>query len=56
MRLVHATLYEEGGTLTSNFMGHYDCVDYTAAVISSAKCQVILPCDGRSSVWICPEL
>jgi uncharacterized protein (DUF169 family) len=46
MRLVHAALYEEGGTLTSNFMGRYDCADYTAGVIDSGKCQVILPCNG----------
>jgi uncharacterized protein (DUF169 family) len=46
MRLVHAPLYEEGGTLTSNFMGRYDCADYTAGVIDSGKCQVILPCNG----------
>lgn len=46
MRLVHAALYEEGGTLTSNFMGRYDCADYTAGVMNSGKCQVILPCNG----------
>jgi len=46
MRLVHAALYEEGGMLTSNFMGRYDCADYTAGVVNSGKCQVILPCNG----------
>ncbi len=46
MRLVHAALYEAGGTLTSNFMGRYDCADYTAGVMNSGKCQVILPCNG----------
>ena len=46
MRLVHAALFEEGGTLTSNFMGRYDCADYTAGVMNSGKCQVILPCNG----------
>ncbi len=46
MRLVHSALYEEGGTLTSSFMGRYDCADYTAGVIHSGKCQVILPCNG----------
>jgi len=46
MRLVHAALWEEGGTLTSNFMGRYDCADYTAGVLQSRKCQVILPCNG----------
>lgn len=46
MRLVHAALWEEGGTLTSSFMGRYDCADYTAGVIHSGKCQVILPCNG----------
>jgi len=46
MRLVHAALYEKGGTLTSNFMGRYDCADYTAGVLHSGKCQVILPCNG----------
>lgn len=46
MRLVHAALWEEGGTLTSNFMGRYDCADYTAGVLNSGKCQVILPCNG----------
>jgi len=46
MRLVHAALWEEGGTLTSSFMGRYDCADYTAGVLHSGKCQVILPCNG----------
>lgn len=46
MRLVHAALFEEGGTLNSNFMGRYDCADYTAGVMDSGKCQVILPCNG----------
>jgi uncharacterized protein (DUF169 family) len=46
MRLVHAVLFEEGGTLTSNFMGRYDCADYTAGTMHSGKCQVILPCNG----------
>lgn len=46
MRLVHASLWEEGGTLTSSFMGRYDCADYTAGVLHSGKCQVILPCNG----------
>jgi len=46
MRLVHAALWEEGGTLTSSFMGRYDCADYTAGVMNSGKCQVILPCNG----------
>ncbi len=46
MRLVHAALWEEGGTLTSSFMGRYDCADYTAGVINSGKSQVILPCNG----------
>jgi len=46
MRLVHAALWEEGGTLTSSFMGRYDCADYTVGVTNSGKCQVILPCNG----------
>jgi uncharacterized protein (DUF169 family) len=46
MRLVHAALWEEGGTLTSNFMGRYDCADYTAGVLNSGKGQVIFPCNG----------
>jgi uncharacterized protein (DUF169 family) len=46
MRLVHSALFEEGGTLTSNFTGRYDCADYTAGVMNSKKCQVILPCNG----------
>jgi len=46
MRLVQAALFEEGGSLTSNFMGRFDCADYTAGVLNSGKCQVILPCSG----------
>lgn len=46
MRLVQASLWEEGGALTSSFMGRYDCADYTAGVLQSGKCQVILPCQG----------
>jgi len=46
MRLVQAALFEEGGSLTSNFMGRFDCADYTAGVLNSGKCQVVLPCSG----------
>lgn len=46
LRLFHAALFEEGGTLTSHFMGRYDCADYTAGVMNSGKYQVILPYNG----------
>ena len=46
MRLVHAALWEDGGVLTSNFMGRYDCADYTAGTTQTGRCQVILPCNG----------
>lgn len=47
MRLVHAALYNEGGTLTSSFSGRGECSEMIVNTMESGRCQVILPGNGE---------
>lgn len=47
MRLVHAALYEEGGSLTSSFTGRGECSQTIVNTISRDSCQVLLPGNGE---------
>jgi uncharacterized protein (DUF169 family) len=46
MRLVQASLYQQGGYLTSSFGGRLDCADIIVRTMQTDECQVILPCTG----------
>ncbi len=46
MRLLVASLYEEGGYLSSRFSGRIDCADIVIETMNTGRCQVILPCYG----------
>lgn len=46
MRLLAASLYEEGGYLSSRFSGRIDCADIVIETMNTGRCQVILPCYG----------
>lgn len=46
MRLVHAALYESGGSLKSSFEGRLDCSETVIQTMLTKECQVILPCYG----------
>lgn len=47
MRLVHAALYEEGGSITSSFTGRGECSQTIVHTISRERCQVLLPGNGE---------
>jgi uncharacterized protein (DUF169 family) len=47
MRLVHAALYVEGGSLTSSFTGRGECAETIVHTMDADRCQVILPGNGE---------
>ncbi len=46
LRLLNAALWQEGGSLTSDFSGRADCSDIVLKAPRSGRPQVILPCYG----------
>lgn len=46
LRLVQATLYHQGGKLTSSFRGRADCSEIIVSTLFADEPQVILPCTG----------
>ena len=46
MRLLQASLWHDGGYLTSRFSGRLDCADMVIETMQTGKPQVILPCYG----------
>ncbi len=46
MLLVVATLFKEGGRITSSFAGRIDCSDSVIQTLQTSRPQVILPCYG----------
>ncbi|HHB11901.1 MAG TPA: hypothetical protein ENK62_01715 [Chromatiales bacterium] len=46
LRLVNAALWEEGGSLPSDFSGRADCSDIVLKAARTGRPQVILPCYG----------
>ncbi len=47
MRLVQASLYREGGALTSSFLGRGACSEEIVAPLLSGRCQLAMPCTGE---------
>ncbi len=47
MRLVQASLYKEGGALTSKFSGRGECSETIVTTVKTGKCQVVLPGNGE---------
>jgi uncharacterized protein (DUF169 family) len=46
MRMVAASLYKKGGSITSQFSARADCADIIIRTMQTADAQVILPCYG----------
>lgn len=47
MRLLHASLYEEGGSINSSFTGRGECSEFIVQTMESDQCQVVLPGNGE---------
>lgn len=47
MRLVHAALYRNGGSLVSSFSGRAECSETIVNTMATGECQVVLPGNGE---------